>query len=54
MAKTNSASNICRVEALLSRVVVKDSMTVVAFMAAWPSPATLGSYRYVELAAGHK
>jgi len=34
MAKPNGASNIYRLEALLSRVGVKDIMSIVAFMAA--------------------
>jgi hypothetical protein len=50
--KTNSASNICRIEALLSRVGVKDIMPIVAFMAPWRSLAMVGSCRYVELTAG--
>ncbi len=54
MAKTNSASNTCRIEALLSRVGVKELMTIVPFTAACSSPAMLGSCRYVELVAGRK
>lgn len=43
--RPSSASNICRTEAPLYRVGVKDIMPIVAFMAAWLSPAMLGSYR---------
>jgi hypothetical protein len=52
--RPSSASNICRTEAPLYRVGVKDIMPIVAFMAAWLSPAMLGSYRYVESAASCK
>ena len=52
--KTSSVSNICRITALLSRVEVKDTMTIVLFMASWPLPAMLGSCRYVDSVLGRK
>ena len=52
--KTNSASNICSVTALLSRVGVKDLMPIVPFMASWSSLAMLGSCRYVESVVSRK
>ena len=52
--KINSASDIYSIEALLSPVGVKELVPIVAFMARWQSCGVLGSYRYVESAAGLK
>ena len=52
--KTNSASDICSMKALLSPVGVEGSQRIVAFIAPLPSSGMLGSCRYVELAAGHR
>jgi Cys-rich protein (TIGR01571 family) len=46
-ARTGSVYAICTGRALLSRVEVKDQVTTVGHIVAWPYLASIGSFRYV-------